>query len=39
MPGLHSFDWALWIAGILLIVGTVALGAMTRAVILPAEAV
>jgi MFS family permease len=32
------FDWALWIAGILLIVGVIALGAMTRKVILPAAA-
>jgi hypothetical protein len=27
---LHSYDWALWIAGMLLAIGT-----MTRAVILP----
>ncbi len=35
VSGLHSYDWALWIAGILLIIGAIALGAMTRAVILP----
>jgi MFS family permease len=35
VAGLHSYDWALWIAGILLIVGAIALGVMTRAVILP----
>lgn len=33
---LHSYDWALWIAGILLAIGAIALGTMTRAVILPA---
>jgi ACS family glucarate transporter-like MFS transporter len=33
--GLHSYDWALWIAGMLLAIGAVALGTMTRAVILP----
>jgi len=37
VAGLHSYDWALWIAGILLVIGAVALGTMTRAVILPAE--
>jgi MFS family permease len=36
VAGLHSYDWALWIAGILLVVGAIALGTMTRAVILPA---
>jgi MFS family permease len=35
VAGLHSYDWALWIAGILLIIGAIALGVMTRAVILP----
>jgi MFS family permease len=40
VAGLHSYDWALWIAGILLVIGALALGTMTRAVILPqAEAV
>lgn len=40
VAGLHSYDWALWIAGILLVTGAIALGTMTRAVILPkAEAV
>lgn len=32
---LHAYDWALWIAGILLAIGAVALGTMTRTVILP----
>jgi MFS family permease len=36
IAGLGGFDWALWVAGILLIIGTIALGTMTRAVILPA---
>ena len=36
VAGLHSYDWALWIAGILLAIGAIALGTMTRAVILPA---
>ncbi|MGA7787696.1 MAG: MFS transporter [Xanthobacteraceae bacterium] len=36
IAGLGSYDWALWIAGILLIIGAVALGTMTRSVILPA---
>jgi ACS family glucarate transporter-like MFS transporter len=36
VAGLHSYDWALWIAGILLIIGVIALATMTRAVILPA---
>jgi MFS family permease len=35
VAGLGSYDWALWIAGILLIIGVAALGAMTRDVILP----
>jgi ACS family glucarate transporter-like MFS transporter len=35
VAALHSYDWALWIAGILLAVGALALGVMTRAVILP----
>ena len=29
VAGLHSYDWALWIAGILLVIGAIALGAMT----------
>ena len=37
VAGLHSYDWALWIAGILLVIGAIALGAMTREVILPAK--
>ncbi len=37
VAGLHSYDWALWIAGILLVIGAVALGTMTRGVILPAD--
>jgi ACS family glucarate transporter-like MFS transporter len=36
VAGLGSYDWALWIAGTLLIVGAIALGTMTRDVILPA---
>ncbi len=36
VAGLHSYDWALWIAGILLVIGIIALGSMTRHVILPA---
>jgi hypothetical protein len=36
VAGLHSYDWALWIAGILLIIGVIVLATMTRAVILPA---
>jgi ACS family glucarate transporter-like MFS transporter len=36
VAGLHSYDWALWIAGILLVIGAIALGTMTREVILPA---
>ncbi|MGB6536310.1 MAG: MFS transporter [Xanthobacteraceae bacterium] len=35
VAGLHSYDWALWIAGILLVIGAIALGTMTRSVILP----
>jgi MFS family permease len=35
---LGSYDWALWVAGILLVIGAIALATMTRAVILPAEA-
>jgi MFS family permease len=35
VAGLHSYDWALWIAGILLVIGAIALGAMTRELILP----
>ncbi len=38
VSGLGSYDWALWIAGILLIIGAIALGTMTRSVILPAAA-
>jgi nitrate/nitrite transporter NarK len=33
---LGAYDWALWIAGILLVIGAVAVGTMTRRVILPA---
>jgi len=36
VAGLGSYDWALWIAGILLVIGAVAVGTMTRRVILPA---
>jgi ACS family glucarate transporter-like MFS transporter len=36
VAGLGGYDWAFGIAGIMLIVGAIALGAMTRAVILPA---
>ena len=36
VSGLGSYDWALWISGILLIIGAIALGTMTRSVILPA---
>ncbi len=38
VAALHSYDWALWIAGILLVIGAIALATMTRAVILKAEA-
>jgi MFS family permease len=34
-----QYDWALWIAGILLVIGAMALGTMTRDVILPAAAI
>ena len=37
VAGLGSYDWAFWIAGILLIIGAIALGTMTRDVILPAS--
>ena len=37
VAGLGSYDWALWVAGILLMIGAIALGTMTRSVILPAE--
>jgi len=36
VSGLHSYDWALWISCILLMIGAAALGVMTRDVILPA---
>ncbi len=36
VAGLGSYDWALWVAGILLVIGAIALGLMTRNVILPA---
>ena len=36
VAGLGAYDWALWITGILLFVGVIALGTMTRGVILPA---
>jgi len=39
VAGLGSYDWALWIAGILLIIGAIALGTMTRNVILPASGI
>jgi MFS family permease len=35
VAGLGSYDWALWIAGILLVIGAIALATMTREVILP----
>jgi MFS family permease len=35
VAGLGSYDWALWIAGILLVIGAIAVGTMTRNVILP----
>ncbi|HXW41424.1 MAG TPA: MFS transporter [Xanthobacteraceae bacterium] len=38
VAGLGAYDWALWIAGILLVIGATALATMTRAVILPADA-
>jgi nitrate/nitrite transporter NarK len=37
VAGLHSYDLALWISGVLLVIGAVALATMTRAVILPAD--
>ncbi len=37
VSGLGSYNWALWIACILLVIGAIALGTMTRSVILPAE--
>jgi MFS family permease len=37
VAGLGSYDWALWIAGILLVVGIFAIGTMTRNVILQAD--
>ncbi len=36
IAGLGGYDWALWVAGILLVTGATALGIMTRKVILPA---
>src|ERR1700728_2441175 len=36
VSGLGSYDWALWISCILLMIGALGLGAMTRNVILPA---
>ena len=36
VSGLGSYDWALWISCILLVIGAIALGTMTRNVILPA---
>jgi MFS family permease len=36
IAGLGGYDWALWVAGILLVIGAIALGIMTRKVILPA---
>ena len=38
VSGLGSYDWALWIAGILLAIGALALATMTRDVILPQAA-
>ena len=38
VSGLGSYDWALWIAGILLVIGALALATMTRDVILPRAA-
>jgi len=37
VAGLGGYDWALWVAGILLVIGAIALSLMTRNVILPAE--
>ncbi len=39
VAGMGSYDWALWIAGVLLVIGAIALGTMTREVILPADAI
>jgi ACS family glucarate transporter-like MFS transporter len=36
VSGLGSYDWALWISCILLMIGAIALATMTRGVILPA---
>jgi MFS family permease len=36
VAGLGSYDWALWIAGIMLVIGALAVGTLTRNVILPA---
>jgi MFS family permease len=36
IAGFGNYDWALWIAGILLVIGAIALAIMTRKVILPA---
>jgi MFS family permease len=36
IAGLGGYDWALWVAGILLVIGAIALAIMTRKVILPA---
>ena len=36
VSGLKSYDWALWISCILLMIGAAAVGTMTRNVILPA---
>jgi MFS family permease len=38
VAGLGFYDWALWIACILLVIGATAVGVMTRSVILPAAA-
>jgi MFS family permease len=39
VAGLGAYDWALWIAGGLLIIGAIALGTMTRHVIIPADGI
>jgi sugar phosphate permease len=36
VAGFGSYDWALWIAGIMLLIGAAAVGILTRKVILPA---
>jgi MFS family permease len=36
IAGFGNYDWALWVAGILLVIGAIALAIMTRKVILPA---